>query len=203
MVVDLGCGAGVWLEAALRAGYRTAGCDQSRSLVALARKAVPASAIAVASVDAYRIPVCQAVTSLGEVLGYRAPAGAVAGLQRIARRAWTSLSLGGLFLFDVMVTARGNPLSYRTWTAGPDWAVLSVVREEAGGRGLVREITTFRKIGARYRRSDETHRVTLFDPREVAAALREAGFSVRVRRGYGRDRLPSRRLAFIARKTRR
>lgn len=199
-VVDLGCGAGVWLQAAARAGYRTAGCDLSAPLVAFARRAAPAALVRRASVDDYRIPACHAVTSLGEVLGYRSPRGAMNAVRRIARRVHASLSPGGLFLFDVMVTGRGKPLDYRSFVTGADWAVLVRVREDADRRGLVREATTFRRVGAGYRRSEERHRVTLFDPRELAAMLRAEGFSVRVRRGYDRDRLAPRRLAFIARK---
>ncbi len=200
LVVDLGCGAGVWLAAASRAGFKTAGCDLSAPLVTLARRAAPRASITNASVDDYRIPSCHAVTALGEVLGYRPPGRAMAELRRIARRVHASLAPGGLFLFDVMVTGAGKPMNYRTFATGQGWAVLVAVKEETNRRGLVREIVTFRQSGRRYRRSMELRRVTLFDPRQVAALLRTEGFAVRVRRGYDRDRLAPRRMAFIARK---
>jgi hypothetical protein len=56
--------------------------------------------------------------------------------------------------------------------------VLATAREDARGR-LTRKIVSFRRIGSGYRRSDETHRLTLLPARDLSKRLRAAGFSVR------------------------
>jgi hypothetical protein len=64
----------------------------------------------------------------------------------------------------------------------------------------VREITTFRRVGDRYRSNHETHVVRVCERAAIEKMLRQAGFSVRVTRRYGAVRLAPRRLAFFARK---
>ena len=41
LVVDLGCGSGIWAAEASRAGYDVLGIDQSEAMIALARKRAP------------------------------------------------------------------------------------------------------------------------------------------------------------------
>jgi hypothetical protein len=61
-------------------------------------------------------------------------------------------------------------------------------------------LTTFRRIGALYRRDEEVHRPTLLDPAAVESALRAVGFEVEVIPGYGTTPLPPGLIAFLARK---
>ncbi len=100
--------------------------------------------------------------------------------------------------FDAVLRAGTRPMAYRTWRADADWAVLVEVGEEARRTRLVREITTFRRLGADFRRAHETHVQRLHTRPDLDRALRDAGFSVRVHRGYGAYRLGRRRLAFRA-----
>jgi hypothetical protein len=84
--------------------------------------------------------------------------------------------------------------------SGEDWAVTSEATEK--GTVVERRIETFRRIanGATYRRGIETHRLKLRPPAKVAAMLREAGFTVRIRRGYSRGlEVPGLRV-FVARR---
>ena len=107
-------------------------------------------------------------------------------------------------LFDLMVEAPPGapPLAYRNWTAGRDWAVLVRVSEERRRRRIVREITTFRRLGSDYRRSHERHEQHVAARRRIERSLRAAGFTVRASRRYGRFELPARRLGFLARRRR-
>ena len=113
-------------------------------------------------------------------------------------RAYAALRPGGLFVFDVIVS--GRPMSYRTWQAGADWAVL--VRVEERSNRLVRHIITFREVRGRFRRGQEEHVLVVRTRASVLTELRRAGFVVRTSRHYGRFELPFRRLAFIARRPR-
>jgi SAM-dependent methyltransferase len=198
LVVDLGCGSGVWARALTRARYQVLGLDASPAMTALARRHAPAARFRTAPVDAAAIPDCAAVTALGEVLGYaRAPREAPGRLPALFRRVARALPAGGLFVFDLVVSGRPS-MTYRTWAAGRDWAVLVVVVED--GRWLRRDVTTFRRIGRRWRRRTERHWVHVHRAADVVRALRRAGFAVHTARRLGGVPLPPRRLAFVARR---
>jgi SAM-dependent methyltransferase len=199
-VVDLGCGSGLWLRALGRAGFAAVGVDRSAALLAIARRTAPRAELHRRSVYDFELPRCDAVTALGEVLSYVEPGGgSTPPLRPFFRRVARALRPGGLFVFDVLVAAR-RPMAYRSWRAGGSWLVAVDVAEERGRGRLVREITTFRRAGAHWRRAHERHVQRVLARAEVAGALRAAGFSLRVSRRYGRMELPPRRLAFVARK---
>ena len=203
LVVDLGCGSGVWARELLGAGYSVLGVDSSASMVALARETAPAATFRRGSVHELPIPPCAAVTSLGEVLGYLPDESPTReSLAPLFRRVAASLAPGGLFVFDLMIRGGAHPMGYRTWTRGDGWSVEAEVREDTRRALLTRDITTFRRVGRLYRRSDERHAVRLFARAEVERWLRASGFTVRVTRRYGSFPLAPRRLAFIARKPR-
>jgi SAM-dependent methyltransferase len=199
LVVDLGCGSGIWAAELLRAGYGVYGVDCSAAMVHLARQTAPSATFRHASLRSASLPRCDAVTALGEVLGYTR-AGRRPAVERVFRRIAKVLRPGGLFVFDVVVRGGRAPMRYRTWTAGDGWAVLADVDEDMRRHLLRRSITTFRRDGAGYRRHVERHLVSLMDAGDVGRRLREAGFTVRTSRRYGRYPLAPRRLAFIARR---
>lgn len=194
-VVDLGCGSGRWVERLERAGYRALGIDASASMIALARRRVPAAAFRHTTIARAALPTCQAVTAFGECFNYRhARNPPLAALFARVRRA---LAPAGLFVFDVREPAR-RPVPPRLAHAlGRDWAVL--VRVVERGPHLTRSITTFTRVGRGFRRGDEVHRLRLYPRAVVMRALRRAGFTARVwpaRRGPG----PARSLVrFVAR----
>jgi SAM-dependent methyltransferase len=198
LVVDLGCGSGELLAETTAAGLRGIGIDQSPAFIKLARKTAPRAAFRVGSVHRAKLPPCDAVTAVGEVLNY-VEAGARRGppLGPLFRRVAAALKPGGIFLFDLIMPT-GKPLSGRFWRAGEDWAVLTETVEDKRMRLLTRDITTFRQRGKGWRRADERHLQYLYARDDILRALRDAGFSVRVLKRYGTlDMLP-RRLAFRA-----
>jgi SAM-dependent methyltransferase len=195
--VDLGCGSGPWLRELTRAGYDALGVDRSRALLRIARRVAPRASLRVASVHKMELPRCRAVTALGEVLGYAAPEG-LPPLRSLFARVAGALPRGGLLCFDLLVRGGDPPLTYRSWREGEGWAVLVDSAERRGH--LTREITTFRRVGAHWRRGRERHVLRLFSPEDVVRDLRASGFSVRTSRRYGRFSLPPRRLAFVARR---
>ncbi len=201
-VVELGCGSGATAAALSEAGHRVIGIDSSRAMIEIARAKAPRARFRVGSWTDTDIPECDCILAIGEVLGYVGPArGTMAELRDVFGRARAALSPGGYFVFDLATPGRvpgGEASSYRV---GDDWAILFTAQEDAVGERLQRRITTFRKIdgGATYRRTEEVHRLRLWPSREVAEALREARFTVQIRRGYGReDYVPGHRV-FVAR----
>lgn len=202
LIVDLGCGSGLWARELLASGYGVLGIDSSPAMIELAREVAPGATFEVASLHDVEIPPCSAVTSLGESIGYL-PGDSSGGAQALGdlfARVARSLQPGGLFVFDMILRSRSRPMQYRGWSAGPDWAVLTDVREEPDAPLLTREITTFRQVGPVYRRAGETHQVRLYTREEIERELRQAGFSIRVLRRYGTRDLPPQRLAFCGRK---
>ena len=200
LVVDLGCGSGLWARELAKAGYRVLGIDISGAMISLARRRVPEAEFRVESLFEADIPPCNAVTALGEVLNYVFdPNHDSRALIPLFRRVYGALAPGGVFVFDVAQPGQvAQDTTTRGFTAGQDWVVLIEKEEDRGT--LTRRITTFRKVGEHYRRSDEVHRQRLYKAPDVARDLRRVGFRVRTSRGYGRYRLPRAHAAFVARK---
>jgi SAM-dependent methyltransferase len=200
-VVDLGCGDGQWLRALLDAGYAAAGIELSPDLAAIARKDAPSARIQVGSVHEEPIPNCDAVTALGEVLGYIPPGTeAPPDLEATFRRIAKALRPRGRLIFDLYVAGPPMGARARSWRAGEDWAVLAETRDEPGKPLATRHIIAFRMVDGAYRRSEETHRLWVPDAKDVLQWLEAAGFDAEGAAGYGNRILPARRLAFFARR---
>ncbi|HKJ69594.1 MAG TPA: class I SAM-dependent methyltransferase [bacterium] len=200
LVVDLGCGSGVWAQELLSAGYQVFGIDISEFMVNIAREKVPGADFRIGNIFEADIPTCQAVTSLGECICYMvSDAGGGEALSPLFERIYRALPPGGLFLFDIAEPGQVQEgTTEYTCSEGAGWFI-SAEKEEHQGI-LTRRIVSFRRIGESYRRSGETHRLRLYDPAEIIAALRKAGFQARVSHRYGSYNLPEAHSAFIARK---
>jgi hypothetical protein len=127
------------------------------------------------------LPGCSALTAVGEIFCY-------AGIDdRLFARLHNALAPGGVLLFDIATPGREGSDPRRAWHEGDGWLLCMEAR--ADGAELTRAITTFTQSGddGSWRRMDETHTLQLYDPGEVVAALRAAGFaSARVLDdGYG------------------
>ena len=70
LVVDLGCGSGIWARALLDAGFGVLGIDLSADLLAIARDRAPEARFVHASLLEAELPPCAAVTALSEVVNY-------------------------------------------------------------------------------------------------------------------------------------
>jgi len=200
LIVDLGCGSGVWCDHLTEAGYRVLGIDQSPAMVAISRRRVPTAEFRVGSLWDVKLPKCRAVTALGEVICYRPKINARSfSVSRLFRQMFESLEPGGLFIFDVAevgLDRHSNPGVYE----GDDWICISNRTYDEKRRRLTREITSFRRHGNWYRRSIERHVIQLYERQEIAGALRTAGFRARTVRRFGRYPLSPAHIGVIARK---
>jgi len=203
LVIDVGCGSGVWARELTGNGYDVLGIDLSAAMIRLARQRAPDAKFQVGSLFSANLPHCDAVTAIGECVNYAFdPRSGKRALGRFFHRVYDSLRPGGVFVFDVVepgVVADGTP--QRRFSEGPDWAILLEVREDRGRKVLTRRIVSFRKLGKLYRRSEETHRLHLYHRSELLSELTRAGFQARLLNGYGRFRFSSAHAAFLARKT--
>ncbi|WP_035139509.1 class I SAM-dependent methyltransferase [Fischerella sp. PCC 9605] len=201
LVVDLGCGSGIWAKALTQAGYDVLGIDISDAFIDLAKKKAPKANFQTASFLRVPIPECNAVTSIGECLNYQFDEHGLAEIQELFTRIYKTLKSGGVFIFDIAepgYVSGTNP--QKTYSEGQDWAILVEKEEDKSTNQLTRKMTIFRKIGNLYRRSEEIHRVQLYKSSEVAKELRKVGFKVRIIRGYGEFRFRNAQVGFIATK---
>lgn len=202
LVVDLGCGSGVWAQELVRAGYHVLGIDISPAMITLARKHAPRAKFLRASFLQADLPSCAAVTSLGECLNYLFDRkNNRQALAQLFKRVYQSLLPGGVFVFDLLEPEQWrNGRPPRRFVLARDWAVLVQVEENSNNHLLTRHISSFRRLGKLYRRSEETHQIRLYRSAEIAASLRRAGFAVKRLRGYGEMRFARGHVGFLARK---
>ena len=198
LVVDLGCGSGIWARALIDAGHRVRGVDISPSMIALSRRRVPEAEFETASFLDAELPPCQAVTSLGECLSYMFNGrNDDAALMGLFRRVFDALRPGGVFIFDVSEAGRGSRRGYRE---GDGWAVAYETREDPGRMLLTRMITTYRRDAEGLRSDHEVHVVRLFDREWIMEDLHCAGFDATILTAYGDFSLPEGVVGFLARR---
>lgn len=202
LVVDLGCGSGLWAHELTKAGYRVLGLDISEAMIAIAQRNAPEVEFRVGSLFEADIPTCAAVTAIGEVFNYLFdPGNDHQALVRLFRRVYDALIPGGVFVFDIAEPGQvSREATNRSFSEGEDWLVLVEKEEDREQGTLTRRITSFRKVGDLYGRADETYRLRLLKATDIAGELRRMGFRVRTRRSYGRYRLPRAHAALVARK---
>jgi SAM-dependent methyltransferase len=203
LVIDLGCGSGLFAKPLAAAGYDILGFDVSRPMLALARRRVPKATFRLGSLHEADLPRAVAIAGIGESFNYfvRRPF-SEAALARLFRRIRSALVPGGVLLFDMAAPGRvpgGGPIKVH-WEAD-DWAILVTTDEDRKRRILTRRIVSFRSFrrqGPTYRRSEETHRQRLFEKKKVLRLLREADFRARALGGYGELRFPRGLVGYIA-----
>lgn len=201
LIVDLGCGSGLLAQELTRAGYELLGIDLSEAMLRIARRRVPQATFRAGSLFTIELQPCQAVTATGECLNYLFDSERrSARLAQLFRRVFAALRPGGVFIFDIAEPGQVAPGVSRGFAEGPDWMVVLEKSEDKRQAVLTRRIISFRRVGKRYRRSDELHRLQLFRASDVARELRRAGFRVRTMRSYGAYELPRAHAAFVARK---
>ncbi|HUO28750.1 MAG TPA: class I SAM-dependent methyltransferase [Bryobacteraceae bacterium] len=189
LVVDAGCGSGVWARILTDRGYAVLGIDISTAMLRLARLRAPAARFRAGSLFSLDLPTCDAVTSIGECVNYAFdPASGKPGLVHFFERVYRALRPGGVLVFDIVEPGAGNGAPSKRFMEGPDWSILLDVDEDRKHRTLTRRIVSFRQVGSLYRRSEETHRQHLYESTELLDELNRIGFETQLLGGYGRLR---------------
>lgn len=200
LIVDLGCGCGIWARTLVDSGYQVAGVDISAGMIAIARQRAPEARFHLGSFAEFSIPACRAVTALGEVLNYLFDAtNSLATLRQVCQRVFDALDAGGVFIFDIAEPGRCGGLKQAV-KEGADWTCLVEYRHDEPAQQLTRRIVTFRKIGEAYRRHEERHRQQLFERQTIAEMLLRIGFQVQIVPQFGEFLFPAGVAGFVATK---
>src|SRR5579871_693166 len=156
LVVDAGCGSGVWARELTDRGYQALGIDISPAMIRLARRQAPDAKFRTGSFWSADLPTCAAVTSIGEVVNYAFDTrSGKAALSAFFARVYKALRPGGVLIFDIVEPGATEGLPARRFLEGPDWAILLETREDRKRGTLTRRIVSFRRVGSVYRRSEE------------------------------------------------
>ena len=198
LVVDLGCGTGLWAQSLVEAGYEVLGVDCAPAMLRLARETAPAARYVLSSLYDVEIPPCGAVTAIGEGLTYIGAQDPQEALPGLFSRVHQALSPGGVLIFDAILRSSGEPMRYRSSREGSDWRVEAEVVEEPDQCLLTRQITTIRSIDGIDRRSEEEHSVRTFPSGQLEQMLLSSGFRFEAHQCYGAMPLLPQRVAFLA-----
>ena len=203
LVVDLGCGSGIWASFLVENAYDVLGVDISPSMVKLAKKRAPKATFLCSSFLDMSLPQCSAITSLGECLSYLFDdKNSISALRRLFIKCHKALQPNGLLIFDVVTPeVMKRKMPYKSFWENEKYSILVEYFDDPKKRVSRRGITTFRKVGDLYRRHYEEHKQLLFTGSELANCLREVGFKTRIVRSYGSYQLLPGRVALIARKS--
>jgi SAM-dependent methyltransferase len=189
LVVEFGCGGGTVARALTEAGYGALGIDISAAMIRLARTRAPRARFKVGTLATSRIPPCEAIIAVGEVVSY-VPRGSAsrrahrACLMRFLQRASRALRPGGLLLFDFIESVDGRTYP-RKRLVRDGWAI--AVRATAGRSGatLTRYIETTRVSPRGRRRAAEIHRLRTITRDEMRRMLARCGFAATFSRRIG------------------
>ena len=203
-MVEVGCGSGTLARHLVDARYSVVGLDISPAMIRLARRKVPEATFRVASLTEARVPRCDAVIAIGEVVTYVHGGGHGTRLPSALRsfflRVRDALAPGGLLIFDFIESGAKRTCSAKSH-GGRDWVIAVHAELDRPGHVLTRRMIAIRKVGRQYRRTQESHRVLIYSRRAVAQALAEAGFTATMSRSYGRYRPIAGDVAVIATRT--
>lgn len=201
LVVDLGCGSGIMAKELIKKGFRVYGIDASKEMISLAKKKVPTAKFKVSSYLNTDIPKCNVITSIGEVFNYLFDKKvSQQTLMKIFSKCFKALEDDGVFVFDVMEFSNKISHSRKGYRYTKDWAVLSENIQDNKTKTVKRIITSFMRHGKTYKRTDEIHKVLLYEKDFILKCLKKAGFKVKIQKEYGALKFRPGILAFVCRK---
>jgi SAM-dependent methyltransferase len=190
VVLEFGCGSGLFTRHLVAAGHRVVATDASPAMLDLARENVPGvEEIHRMTLPDDAVPEADAIVSVGHVLSYLPDADSIdRALVALAR----ALRPGGVLAFDLCdheYAARRVGDVDRGWV-GDDWALVTRFSVPAPDR-FVRDMATFvRTADGSWRRGDERHVNVMVDTSRVPALLAREGVEAEVRPSFGDEEMP-------------
>lgn len=176
-ILDVGCGTGVLVEKALRAGFDTRGFDASARMIEVARRRTPADAVQVRRMqDLDEVGTCDLLVSLSWCVHY---CSGPEELRKTIHQMRRSLRSGGRLLLQLAHGPNLNPSPWEDRESGPDGAPddisLGVQFSFEPSRNCVNATYWF-SMASTGESLEETHALHVADATEVAALARAEGF---------------------------
>jgi SAM-dependent methyltransferase len=197
LVVELGCGSGLFTRHLLDAGHRVIATDASDAMLELARQTAPdAEEIARLVLPDDPIPACDAIVSVGHPLSYLPDEAAV---DRAFIAAAKSLRASGVLAVDICDLEWGRVREGAPTFARVDenWAIITEYSVPAPNR-FVRQMAVFvREDDGTWRRDDERHENVLVDTTRIPPLLAQQGVHARVMPAFGTELLPAGLVAVV------
>ena len=198
LVLELGCGSGLFTKYLVEAGHRVLATDASPAMVELARDFVPTVPVEVLRLPEDPLPTADAIVSVGHALSYL---DSEEEIDRSLAAMAGALEDSGVLAFDICdlewgSARRGQPPG--VWF-GEDW-VLTTRRSVIGDRIFRREMTMFVRDGELWRRNDETHDNVLIDTGRLPEFLARFGVDADVRQAFGNETLLAGLVAVVGRR---
>ena len=188
LIIDLGCGSGVFLAKLAKAGYQTTGVDWSKPILDIAQQQVPKSTFIQQSIWDYQIPPCHGVAATGEIITYRFDdQNTNENIIALFQQVYHQLIAGGIFLFDYLEPNILGPVSSANKIVNKEnWTMVIEFKEDKSNQTFSRDITLFKKIeNGLYRKSREFHPVRLLETTFLVTTLQKIGFEVTQLDQYG------------------
>jgi dTDP-3-amino-3,4,6-trideoxy-alpha-D-glucopyranose N,N-dimethyltransferase len=180
-ILEVGCGTGSHSRIFVSKGYRVTGVDLSGDVLKVARAKVKAGAEFVRgdmrNLGAVVAGEFDAVVCLFSTISYNLT---VADLKRTLKGFYDHVKPGGVIAFDTHFTRGGFLDGYRGEDISDDGRVIVARLSTSKRRGRIGEIsfTYLVKDGRKVLTlRDDRHRLGLFEPDEVLAAMRRVGFT--------------------------
>ena len=187
LIVDLGCGTGIFQKTITEHHFDALGIDYSAANIELAKPNAPKADFQVASFLEIDLPKAQAFTSIGEVFNYQFDdKNNIETLKTLFQNVYDQLLPNGIFMFDVLEPSSiDETLMQKSIIEKEDYTIFLTKEGNPAQNILTRDIVLFRKIGDLYRKSHEIHEVYLLEPTEIKTILERIGFTVEMISGYG------------------
>lgn len=190
LVVELGCGSGLFTRHLLDAGHRVIATDASPAMLALARQTAPdAEMLAELVLPDDPIPACDAVVSVGHPFSYLPDEESI---DRAFVATADALRPGGVLAVDICdlewgAVRRNAPNLGRV---GDDWAIVTEFSVPSPTR-FVRQMAVFvRDEDGSWHRDDERHDNVLVDSSRLPSLLADHGVDATVTDAFGTESLP-------------
>ena len=187
LIVDLGCGTGIFQKTIVENNFDALGIDYSAANIEIAKRNTPNASFQVASFLEIDLPKAQAFTSIGEVFNYQFDdRNNIETLEKLFRKVYQQLLPNGIFMFDVLEPSSiDETLVHKTIVETEDYTIFLTKEGNQEQNTLTRDIVLFRKVGDLYRKSHEVHEVYLLKSSEIQQMLEKIDFVVEIIDSYG------------------
>jgi SAM-dependent methyltransferase len=199
LVLEVGCGSGLFTRHLTDAGHRVLATDASDAMLDLAREHAPDATVEKLVLPDDPIPAADAIVSTGHVISYLPDEDSI---DRALTALAQGLQPGGVLAIDLCDLEWGRARvgePPRIWNQ-EDWFLVTQFAQPAPGR-YSRDLTMFvRNPDGTWQRDYEHHDNVLIDTSRVPALLAEHGLQATVRPSFGDEQLPAGLVAIVGRR---